>query len=74
MGPTGYVYPLGTPPWETLFSQTATRYFLDQNFQRALELALEGTVEVPENPVHYLLAGMAHLRQAPGRGRARATT
>jgi len=62
VGPTGYVYPLGTPPSETRFSQTATLYFLDENFQRALELATEGTVEEPENPVHYLLAGMANLR------------
>lgn len=61
VGPTGYVYPLGTPPRETRFSQTATLYFLDGNFQRALELAMEGIEAEPGNPVHYLLAGMAHL-------------
>jgi tetratricopeptide (TPR) repeat protein len=63
-GPTGYVYPLGTPPYETRFSQTATLYFRDNNFTRSLELALEGVVEDPENPVHYLLAGMSYLRLA----------
>jgi len=62
MGPTGYLYPLGTPPTETRFSQTATLYFLDGTLTRALELALEGIGAEPENPVHYLLAGMAYLR------------
>jgi len=62
VGPTGYVYPLGTPPGETRFSQTATLYFLDGSFQRALDLALEGIEAEPGNPIHYLLAGMAHLR------------
>lgn len=61
VGPTGYVYPLGTPPRETRFSQTATLYFLDGSFQRALELALEGVEAEPGNPVHYLLAGMSYL-------------
>jgi tetratricopeptide (TPR) repeat protein len=68
VGPTGYVYPLGTPPRETRFSQTATLYFLDGSFQRALELALEGIESEPENPIHYLLAGMAHLRLDDFRG------
>ncbi len=62
VGPTGYVYPLGTPPSETRFSQTSTLYFVERNFQRSLELATEGTVEDPGNPVHFLLAGMSHLR------------
>jgi tetratricopeptide (TPR) repeat protein len=61
-GPTGYVYPLGTPPTGTRFSQTGSQYFREENFTRALELALEGVEADPANPVHYLLAGMAHLR------------
>ena len=60
-GPTGYLYPLGTPPRPTRFSQTATLFFREQNFARVLELVLEGIAEDPENPVHYLLAGMAYL-------------
>jgi len=60
-GPTGYLYPLGTPPSETRFSQTATLYFLEQSYARALELALDGIAEEPANPIHYLLAGMAYL-------------
>jgi tetratricopeptide (TPR) repeat protein len=60
-GPTGYLYPLGTPPSETRFSQTATLFFREQNFARALELALEGIEADPGNPVHYLLAGMSYL-------------
>jgi tetratricopeptide (TPR) repeat protein len=60
-GPTGYEYPLGTPPSETRYSQTATLFFLEQNYARALELAREGISEEPENPIHYLLAGMTYL-------------
>jgi tetratricopeptide (TPR) repeat protein len=55
------VYPLGTPPTETRFSQTATLFFREGNFDRALELALEGVAADPGNPVHYLLAGMSYL-------------
>lgn len=61
VGPTGYVYPLGTPPTGTRYSQTATLYFREGNFERALELALDGITDDPDNAVHYLLAGMAHL-------------
>jgi hypothetical protein len=60
-GPTGFLYPLGTPPYETRFSQTATLFFREQNFDRALELALEGIAADPGNPTHYLLAGMSYL-------------
>lgn len=62
VGPTGYVYPLGTPPTGTRYSQTATLYFREGNFARALELATDGIAADPENAVHYLLAGMAQLR------------
>lgn len=61
VGPTGYEYPLGTPPTGTRFSQTATLYFREGNFARALDLALEGIEADPGNAVHYLLAGMAQL-------------
>lgn len=61
VGPTGYVYPLGTPPTGTRFSQTATLYFREGNFERTLDLALEGIADDPGNAVHYLLAGMAQL-------------
>jgi len=60
-GPTGYLYPLGTPPTETRFSQTATLFFRGQQYERALELSLEGIADDPGNPVHYLLAGMSYL-------------
>jgi len=60
--PTGYVYPLGTPPTATRYSQTGSQFFREENFERALELALEGIEADPPNPVHYLLAGMAYLR------------
>jgi tetratricopeptide (TPR) repeat protein len=62
VGPTGYVYPLGTPPTGTRYSQTGSQYFREENFERALELALEGVEADPTNPVHYLLAGMAYMR------------
>lgn len=61
-GPTGYEYPLGTPPTGTRFSQTGSQYFREENFGRALELALEGLEADSTNPVHYLLAGMSYLR------------
>lgn len=61
-GPTGYTYPLGTPPTATRYSQTGSQFFREENFQRALELALEGIEADPPNPVHYLLAGMSYLR------------
>jgi len=62
VSPTGYVYPLGTPPTGTRFSQTGSQYFREENFERALELALDGVAADPENPVHYLLAGMSYMR------------
>jgi len=64
VSPTGYVYPLGTPPTGTRYSQTGSQFFREENFERALELALEGVKADPTNPVHYLLAGMADMRLA----------
>jgi tetratricopeptide (TPR) repeat protein len=58
--PTGYVYPLGTPPTETRYSQTATLYLTQENFERALDQALEGVAAEPGNPIHYFLAGTAY--------------
>lgn len=60
--PTGYTYPLGTPPTETLYSQTATLYIRQGDVERALELAQEGIEEGPENPAHYFVAGRALSR------------
>jgi tetratricopeptide (TPR) repeat protein len=62
VSPTGYVYPIGTPPTETRFSQTATLYIRQGNLERGLELALEGIDADPENPVHFFLAGTAYAR------------
>ena len=62
MSPTGKVYPPGTPPSETRLSQTAALYLRQERDDRALELAREGVVEFPDNPIHYYLAGVAHAR------------
>ena len=61
---TGFVYDLGTPPAGTRFSQTGALYLTQGLFERALELALLGVDADPENPIHYLLAGLAHARLA----------
>jgi tetratricopeptide (TPR) repeat protein len=62
VSPTGFVYPVGTPPTDTRFSQTATLYIRQGNLERALELALEGIDSDPENPIHFFLAGTAFAR------------
>lgn len=62
VSPSGYEYPLGTPPVDTQFSQTATLYLRQENPSRALELALEGIESDPGNAIHYFLAGVAHAR------------
>ena len=62
VSPTGIVYEPGRPPAATRPSQTATQYLRQERFDRALELALEGIAEFPENPIHYFLAGVAHAR------------
>ncbi len=62
ISPTGIVYELGTPPVGTRFSQTGALY-LTQGFNaRTLELANQGIEDDPENPIHYLLAGLALVR------------
>lgn len=62
VSPTGKVYEEGTPPTETRQSQTAALYLRRGRTQRALELAQEGVSSAPGNPVHYYLAGVAHVR------------
>ena len=62
VSPTGYVYELGTPPVRTRFSQTASLYLTQGLLERGLELALLGVDAEPENPIHYMLAGLAHAR------------
>ncbi len=62
VSPTGKVYEPGIPPSETRLSQTATLYLRQDRVDRALELALEGVEDFPENPIHYFLAGVAYAR------------
>ena len=62
ISPTGIVYELGTRPVTTRFSQTGTLYLSQGLNERALERANLGMIEEPGNPIHYMLAGMAHVR------------
>lgn len=62
ISPTGIVYARGTPPADTRYSQTAALYLRQERDERALELAREGVEADPGNPVHYFLAGVAHVR------------
>ena len=64
VSPTGFVYELGTRPVDSRFSQTGALYLTQGLIQRALELALLGVDDEPENPIHYMLAGLAHTRLA----------
>ncbi|MCH8812291.1 MAG: tetratricopeptide repeat protein, partial [Gemmatimonadetes bacterium] len=64
VSPTGFIYELGTPPVTTRFSQTAALYITKDFLARALERALLGVDSDPENPIHYMLAGFAHVRLA----------
>ena len=68
VSPTGVRYELGTPPADTRFSQTASLHLRQERFSRALELALEGIASDPANPIHYFVAGQAHLRLGGYRG------
>lgn|GEM_PF-628224 len=62
VSPTGVVFPPGTPPTETRFSQTATLYLRAGEPERALDQALAGIEADPTNPVHHFLAGVAGAR------------
>ena len=62
----GEVYPPGTEPTSTRFSQTATLFLQRGRLERALELATEGLEADPENPIHHYLAGVAHARMGNG--------
>ena len=64
MSPTGFVYELGTPPVSSEFSQTAALFLTKDLLTLGLERALLGVEAEPENPIHYLLAGIAHVRLA----------
>lgn len=59
---TGEVYPPGSPPEPTRYSETATLFLQRDRLERALELAMEGVEADPENAVHHYLAGVAHAR------------
>jgi tetratricopeptide (TPR) repeat protein len=58
----GDVYPPGTPPARTRFSQTAALFLVQGHTDRAVEIALEGIAADSMNPIHYFLAGAAQLR------------
>ncbi len=62
VSPTGIVYPPGTPPRETRYSQTALLYLSQERWARALDLAEQGTRADPDNPIHWFLAGSAYAR------------
>ncbi len=62
VSPTGIVYELGTPPVRTRYSQTAVLYLVQGFLDRALEMAKEGLLADPTNPIHYYLAGLASSR------------
>ncbi len=67
ISPTGFVYELGTPPVSSEFSQTAALFLSRDLLTLGLERALLGVEAEPENPIHYLLAGIAHVRLAQHR-------
>ena len=60
--PTGILYELGTPPTATQFSQPGALYLTQRRFVRSLELANLGIEAEPGNPIHYMIAGLAHMR------------
>jgi tetratricopeptide (TPR) repeat protein len=62
VSPTGIVYPPGTAPARSRFSQTAALLMVQGHTDRALEIALEGIAADSMNPIHYFLAGAAQLR------------
>jgi tetratricopeptide (TPR) repeat protein len=62
ISPTGFIYELGTPPVSSEFSQTAALFLTKDLLTLGLERALLGVEAEPENPIHYLLAGIAHVR------------
>ena len=67
VSPTGFIYELGTPPVSSEFSQTAALFLSRDLLTMGLERALLGVEAEPENPIHYLLAGIAHVRLAQHR-------
>jgi len=59
VSPTGIVFEEGIPPVETRFSQPATLYIRQEQYDRALEILDEGRAAEPDNPIHHYLAGWA---------------
>jgi len=59
VSPTGVVFEEGIPPVNTRFSQPATLYIRQEQYDRALELLDEGRALEPDNPIHHYLAGWA---------------
>lgn len=62
VSPTGIVYPPGTPPARTRYSQTSALFLYQGRTDRALALAEEGLAADSTNPIHYFLAGASLLR------------
>lgn len=63
VSPTGVVFERGpNPPRRSRFSQTAALFMVQRRPERSLQFALEGIQRDSLNPVHYFLAGAAHLR------------
>ena len=62
VSPTGILYEVGTQPTATRFSQTGALYLTQGFVVRALELLNLGIEAEPGNPIHYMLAGLAHMR------------
>lgn len=59
--PTGRVYEPGTAPDQTRDSQIATLNVARGDFAEALAAAQQGIAADSANPIHYYLAGQAHI-------------
>jgi len=57
--PTGKEYAPGTPPSESRFTGAANLFLAQEQYQRALEQALQGIAADSSNPQHYFIAGQA---------------
>jgi tetratricopeptide (TPR) repeat protein len=62
VSPTGIVYEPGVPPRATRYSQTAALYLGQEQWDRALEQALQGLAADSLNPIHYFVAGSAYIQ------------
>lgn len=59
--PTGRVYEPGTQPSQTRNSQTATLFVAQGEYEQGLAEAQAGIAADSTNPIHYFLAGQAHV-------------